>query len=147
MTTPASPAVTWKGSDGAEFPIRELTLHPSDDAARQAIRVLEEFHDAAIGFQRAARDAKTPEERKKAVLLAAEMRHERDLAFRDFLMAYTNDIILINKVLKQCGDTDMEIILMAVREGSFDSQRKLYEKLSKLYAPLPSSVTEPKPNS
>lgn len=147
MTIPASPAVQYTCKDGTVLPLRELTLHPSDDSARLSMRIMEEFLDATLGFQRSAGSAKTPEDRKKSVLLAAEMRHERDKSFRDFLENLSTDKPLIEKVLAQCGDTDMEMILMAVREGSMDSQKALYEKLARQFAPSPTDDSKPKPIS
>src|ERR1017187_8782156 len=136
MTTTASPAEQYTCKDGTKIPLRELTLHPSDDLARQSLRVAEEFLDATIGFQKAALSGSTPDLRKKAIEYAAEMRHNRDVALRDFLYKLTDPSqreVIETKLLPECGDTEAELILRIVREGSVDGNRALFDKLKKVF--------------
>src|ERR1039458_2451033 len=89
MSTAISPVAPYRTADGTELPLRELTLHPSDDAARAAVRIMEEYTDAAESFRKVATASTKPEERKNATLYAAEMRNHRDKVFRDeFVPAY-----------------------------------------------------------
>jgi hypothetical protein len=139
MTTTASPAVQYTCKDGTKIPLRELTLHPSDDLARQSLRIAEEFLDATSGFQKAALTGATPELRKKAVEYAAEMRHNRDLALRDFLFKLVDVSqreVIETKLLPECGDTEAELILRIVREGNIDGNRAVFDKLKKVFVPI-----------
>ena len=135
MTTAISPVASYKTADGTELPLFELTLHPSDDAARELLRTLEEFYDAADAFRKSALSSKTPEERKNATLFAAEMRAERDRAFRVFLLAYAGQVVA-DKVIAQCGDQDMELIIKVCRQGHIDDLTSLYSKFQRIFVPL-----------
>lgn len=151
MTTTATPAAKYRLKDGMEIPLRELTLHPADDQARLKLRTLEEFFDAAEMFRKSAVGLPTPDKRKEAIAIAAQMRDERDKACREFLLEYLNGAlgkeVIEQKVFPQCNDTDMELILRGVREGNIDSTRALYEKLRLQFEPPATIDSNPKPTT
>lgn len=113
--------VPYQLADGTQINLRVPTLHPDDDAASLALQELNDCDDMLEAIIAKAAQEQDPIKALGMMGKVSEVRRWRLDKFRKFLRASlgkdfgTDDID--KKVIAQCTDADIAVILRVVREG------------------------------